>query len=427
MGKKIEGLKKGQRIAFVSSLLSVLLALMKGIVGYLFGSPILIADAFHSGADLLSHVASGFGLWLASRGKTTKFPYGLYRAETLACLTVGGFIVVAGVEIFREGYHKLFHLETVASFPVLPVAASIISAVTAFVVAKMESKVGRAIGSQSLIANSSEAFLDIFTSLIVLLGILLAYFRIPYVEGSVIILISLLLLKLGFENIWKSLLILMDANLDPELQIELEKKANQIYGVKGVSDIKIRQSGPFKMVECVLETKPSLSLYKAHELADQVESYIADNYEQIESIFIHVEPQKNGLLTAIAPVENIAGLDSLIHGHFARAPYFVIMKLNDNGAEIEDFYYNEFLSETQHIGVKVSRELVRYKIDLLFTASIGEISYPFLKDNLVDIYEAEQGRTVKEMVERYRFEGLRPLSGPTHPVETSQAVIRLPA
>ena len=42
---------------------------MKGIVGYLFGSPILIADAFHSGADLLSHVASGFGLWLASRGK----------------------------------------------------------------------------------------------------------------------------------------------------------------------------------------------------------------------------------------------------------------------------------------------------------------------------------------------------------------------
>ena len=427
MGTKIEGLKQGQKIAFVSSLLSFLLALMKGIVGYLFGSSILIADAFHSGADLLSHVASGFGLWLAARGKTTKFPYGLYRAETLACLTVGGFIVVAGVEIFMEGYHKLFHIEPVASFPILPVAASIISAVIAFVVAKMESKVGQSIGSKSLIANSREAFLDIFTSLIVLLGILLAYFRIPYVEGGVIILISLLLLKLGVENIWTSLLILMDANLDPDLQLELEKKANGIYGVKGVSDVKIRQSGPFKMVECVMQTRPSLSLYKAHELADQVEDFIAQNYEQIESIFIHVEPQKNGTLTAIAPVENIAGLDSLIHGHFARAPYFVILKISDSGADIEDFYYNEFLGEKQHLGVKIARVLVKYKIDLLFTFSIGEISYPVLKDNLVDIYEAEEGHTVKEVIERHRLDQLRPLTGPTHPVETSQAVSRLQA
>jgi cation diffusion facilitator family transporter len=424
MGKKIESLKQGQKIAFISSLLSFLLALMKGIIGYLFGSPILIADAFHSGADLLSHVASGFGLWLASRGKTTKFPYGLYRAETLACLTVGGFIVVAGFEIFMEGYHKLFHLEPLGSFPVLPVAASIISAVTAFVVAKMESKVGQSIGSKSLIANSREAFLDIFTSLVVLLGILLAYFRIPYVEGSVIILISLLLFKLGLENVWTSLLILLDANLDPELQLELEKKANEIYGVKGVSDIKIRQSGPFKMVECVIETRPSLSLYKAHELADQVENFIAQNYDQIESVFIHVEPQKIETLTAIAPVENIAGLDSSIHGHFARAPYFVILNLSDSSADIEDFYYNEFLGETQHLGVKIARVLVKYKIDLLFTFSIGEISYPILKDNLVDIYAAEEGHSVKEIIERYRLDQLQPLTGPTHPVEKSQVASR---
>jgi predicted Fe-Mo cluster-binding NifX family protein len=261
----------------------------------------------------------------------------------------------------------------------------------------------------------------------VLLGILLAYFRIPYVEGSVIILISLLLFKLGVENVWTSLLILMDANLDPELQLELEKKANEIYGVKGVSDIKIRQSGPFKMVECVMETRPSLSLYKAHELADQVEDFIVQNYEQIESVFIHVEPKRNGTVTAVVPVENIAGLDSLIHGHFARAPYFVILKLSDTRTDIEDFYYNEFLGETQHLGVKIARVLVKHKIDLLFTFSIGEISYHVLKDNLVDIYEAEEGHTVKEIIERYRFDQLRALTGPTHSVETSQAVSRLKA
>jgi len=422
MDKKNEGLKRGRRIAFISALVSLLLAMMKGIVGYLFGSHVLIADAFHSGADLLTHAASGFGLWIASRGKTTKFPYGLYRAETLACSIVGGFIVVAGIEIFREGYHRLFYLEPVRSFPILPVAASIISSVAAFVVAKMELKVGKSIGSQSLIASSREAFLDIFTSLIVLIGILLVYFRIPYVEGAIIILISLLLFKLGIENIWTSLLVLMDANLDPELQFELEEKANEIYGVKGVSDVKIRQSGPFKMVECVIRTRPSLPLYRAHELANKVEDLIAKDYEHIESVFIHVEPLKDEIVSAIIPVQDIKGMDSLISDHFGRAPYFVIVRLENGNMDIEDFYSNEFLNEKGHIGIKVVRAIVKYRLDLVFVSNIGEIAYYMLKDNIVDIYRAEEGLSVKEVMQRYRLNQLEPITEPTHPVEESQVI-----
>ena len=422
MDQKIINLKRGRKIAFISSLATFLLALMKGIIGYLFGSQILIADAVHSGADLLSHAASGFGLWIASRGKTARFPYGLYRAETLACLAVGGFIVLAGIEILTEGYHKLFHIQPLDSFPILPFATGIVSAAIAFVVSKMESKVGRSIGSQSLIANSREAFLDIFTSFIVSAGILLAYFEVPYVEGAIIILISLLLLKLGLQNIWTSLLILMDANLDPELQLDLEQKVNGIYGIKGVSDLKIRQSGPFKMVECVVKTRPSLPLYKAHELATRAEDLITKDGKNIESVFIHVEPREDETISVIIPVENMDGLDSRIHGHFARAPYFLILKLNDAGAEIEDFYYNEFLNEKQHIGVKIARVIVKYKIDLLFTVNIGEIAFHMLKDNLVDVYKVEEGLSVKEIIEKYRLKRLQPLMGPTHLTEESKVV-----
>ena len=47
--------------------------------------------------------------------------------------------------------------------------------------------------------------------------------------------------------------------------------------------------------------------------------------------------------TIIIPVKEMNGLDSKIHGHFGRAPYFIILKLDDKGgAEIEDFYHNRF-------------------------------------------------------------------------------------
>jgi cation diffusion facilitator family transporter len=419
--KRIDRLKQGQRIAFIASFVTLFLAVMKAVIGYLFGSRVLVADAFHSGADLLAIFASGFGLWLASKKKTKRFPYGLYKAETLVTFVIGALIVWAGIEIFKDGYRKFFYIASIQKFPLLPVSMSIISIIAAYFIAKKEKAAGEVIGSQSLLANANESFLDILTSTVVLAGILLAYARIPYIEGSIIILIALLIFKLGLENAWNSLLALMDANLDPQLQSEIEEKINEIYGVKGGCEAKIRQSGPFRMVECTIETSPTLPLYRAHELANKAEDLITKNYEHVESVFMHVEPSKRKVVSAIIPVKDMNGLSSRVHGHFGRAPYYIILKLDGAKTEIEDFYYNEFLSEKKHVGVKVIKAVIRYRLDQLFTSKIGEISFFMLKNNFVDIYQVEEGLTVGEVIEGYRKGQVKPLATPTHPAEESQA------
>jgi len=418
---KITGLKQGQRIAFTVAFITLLLALMKAAVGYLFDSRVLVADAFHSGADLLAIFASGFGLWLASKKKTVKFPYGLYKAETLVSFIIGGLIVWAGVEVFKEGCQKIFYIAHTQQFPILPIGASVISAIAAYFIAKKEKATGGLINSQSLKANAGESFLDIFISMVVLMGILLAYAKIPYLEGIIIVLIALLILKLGLQNVWTALLVLMDANLDPKLQTEVEEKINELYGVKGVSEVRIRQSGPFKMVECKIATSPTLPLYRAHELADKAEDFVINNYEHIESVFIHVEPSKEEVVSAIIPVRDINGLDSKVHGHFGRAPYYIIIKLSDGRTEIEDFYYNEFLKEKKHIGVKVIKAVISYKLDVLFTSQIGEISFHMLKDNFVDIYNVEEGLLVNDVIEKYKNNQLSLITEPTHPIEESES------
>ena len=420
---KTESLKQGQRIAFIATVVTLLLAVTKAAVGYLFDSKVLVADAFHSGADLLAIVASGFGLWMASRKKTEKFPYGLYKVETLVTLIIGALITWVGIEMLTDGYHKLFDIGDVKKFPILPVSVSVLSIITAFVLARKEKDVGKSINSQSLIANASESFLDIFTSLVVLAGILLAYLRIPYIEGSIIILISLLIFKLGLENIWTSLQVLLDANLDAGLQSDIEQDINRIYGVKGVGEVMIRQAGPFKMVECKILTSPSLSLYKAHALADKVEDHITNNFKHIESVFIHVEPSKENFVSAIVPVQDINGMGSKVHGHFGRAPYFVILKISDENVEIEDFCYNEFLGEKKHVGVKVIKAVIKHKLDLLFTSQIGEISFHMLRDNFVDIYKTDEGLSVKDVIKKYRNQKIEQITAPTHCIEESQSSV----
>src|SRR6056297_3354145 len=77
------------------------LALGKGVAGVMSGSSALIGDAIHSATDVVGSTAAVIGLWLAGR-RHPDFPYGLYKAETIAALITSVTILLAGYEIARS-------------------------------------------------------------------------------------------------------------------------------------------------------------------------------------------------------------------------------------------------------------------------------------------------------------------------------------
>lgn len=418
--EKKQLLKQGQRIALVSSLVTLAVALVKGVVGQGFGSSLLVADAFHSAGDVVTIGASGFGLWLAARKKSEKFPYGLYRAETVATLFIGVLILWAGVEMIRDGFDKLYLGHVATGFPLLPVGAALLSLVANLFLARKQEEAGRAIDSQSLLVKARDTRLDVYISGAVLGGILLASWQIPYVEGALILFIALLILKLGGETVWTSTMSLLDANLDPDLQTEIGSGVSAIEGVRAVTDIRIRRAGPFRMVDCTIETSPHLSLYKAHELADEVEESVIGNYRNIDTVFVHVEPFREKDFSVLVPVADVNGLESRIHEHFGRAPYFALVRIDDDTVVLEDFYFNEFLDEKLHIGVKIVKAICASGVAILFTKQIGELAFSLLKDRFVDIYLVDGTPTVGEIVAAYRQGLLARLHGPTHGLEDSE-------
>jgi len=415
---KMKALRQGKRVAIFATFTNAFMAVMKAIVGYVFASPILIADAFHSGADIFLNFASSFGLFLASKEKSDRFPYGLYKAETIACLIIGFSMAFAGFEIFKEGFDKFYTLTKYETFPIFPIAATLISSALSLVIALKMRKTGLLISSHSLIANAQEAFLDIFVSLVVMMGIILGYYNIPYVEGIIIMLIALLIFKLGISNIWISLLILLDSNLDSELQDEIEDKINQIYGVKGVSDVKIRQSGPFQLIECSIKIKPTIPLYKAHELATGIESQIYKEYEKIESIFIHIEPVKEKTIYAIVPIEAFDGPRSIVSKHFSRASSYALLRCEET-CYLEDVFFNEHLDQSKHIGVNVVKTLIQYKIDMVFAVQMGEIAFSMLKNHFVDVFQVSKDSSIEEIIDSYNRNELKLMNSATHSVDDS--------
>ncbi|MBN2040464.1 MAG: cation diffusion facilitator family transporter [Spirochaetes bacterium] len=406
---------KGKRIALLASLITVLLAAGKYIIGVYFNSEVLTADAVHSFADTAAILLSAFGLHLAGRPKNSRFPYGLYKAETISLLFVGLFIGYAGIDLFIEGVSSIRSPSAAVELQMLPMITAVISIIVSVFIAAIELRTSKEVKSLSLEANAKESFMDIITSVIVLAGIILPSYNIPYIEGGVVILISLIVFKIGAENTVHSILVLLDADINKDIKDEIKECVNTIKGIKLVNQIMIRETGPFKMVEMEILTSPSATVFVAGRIGDEIRNNIYNNFSNIEHIFIDIKPARNEIYHAVIPVEENNGLDSRVSRHFGKSKYFIIIRIDEEKSEIEDFYLNEFLDKPRHIGLNVIKSIAHYNIDIIFTMEIGEISFHILRDNLIDIYKIpDYNITAKKVVEEFKNKNLEKIIKPTH-------------
>jgi predicted Fe-Mo cluster-binding NifX family protein len=165
---------------------------------------------------------------------------------------------------------------------------------------------------------------------------------------------------------------------------------------------------------------PADSLCRRHELADQVEESIVTVHPGIDTVFVHVEPFRQESPSMLIPVAEVNGLESMIHDHFGRAPYYAFVRLDKDDEVLEDFFYNEFLDEKLHVGVKIVKAISGSGIDILCTKQIGELSFSLFKERFVDIYRVTGSLTVSEIVAAYRQNQLPKLHAPTRGLEDSE-------
>ncbi len=415
MNDNLSKVKKGRNVAFAAFVVTILLASVKLLVGIVYNSQVLVVDAIHSFADSAAVIASAAGLYLAGKSRSKRFPYGLYRAETIAALLIGIFIIYAGIDMGLGGFKQLFiHKIPEKTIPVIPAFTAVLSIILAAGIAIIELKVAREIHSMSLEANAKESFLDVISSLVVLSGILLPVFGVPYMEGGAILVISLFIIKIGIENVYRSILVLLDANMDPELQQLIQDDTMRIKGVKKVKDVAIREAGPFNMVDISVMTAPSATVYAAQDIADRVRDNIIHRFNMVEHVYVTVEPAKNDIFRAVVPVSTVDGLNSRIFHHFGRAPYFAIITIYKDDIVIEDFYLNEFIKKEKHVGLNVVKVLIHYNVDIIFTSKIGEISFYIARDNMIDVYQIEEEeQTIKDIIDAFSGNVLKKITVPT--------------
>jgi cation diffusion facilitator family transporter len=404
-------LEKGEKVAKLSSFTVALLCLTKGLVGFFSGSISLLAQAVDSFTDVFASLTVYVGLKVAGRKPTERFPYGYYRAETFATLIIGVFILVSGVVILWESIMRFLQPKPV-SFPYFALSVAVLSIPFLYFLAKYNRNIGEAINSQALVGQSKDYTLDLFSSILVFVGVLSSYLGAPWIEAIVGIIVSIFILKTGVELGKDAVFVLMDAVVRPEHINKIRLLAKEIPGVIGVHDIKIRKSGPFCFGEMHIAVEEGLPVEKAHAITEEIEQKAKHECEALESLIIHMEPAKRKNFRIAISLETDNGLDSTPSSHFGSASYFILVYVSQDQIKHWVVKPNPGAKLSKKRGIITANFLLDEKVSDLLTGELGEGPFHVLKDGFVEVYTLKEELGVRTVIEFFVNDKLEKMLSP---------------
>src|SRR6202035_3237425 len=130
----------------------MLTAAIQVVVVMLSGSVGLLADTIHNFADAATAIPLGIAFWLARRGTTRRFTYGLGRVEDFAGILIILTILASALVAGYESITRLIHPQSVGFLGAVMVA-SVVGFMGNEAVAVFRIRVGKQIGSAALIAD----------------------------------------------------------------------------------------------------------------------------------------------------------------------------------------------------------------------------------------------------------------------------------
>ena len=222
---------------------NLLLASFKAGVGILSHSIAVILDAVNNLTDALSSVITIIGTALAGRAANREHPFGRGRMEYLSAMLVAALVLYAGLTSLVESVKKIFHPETASYTPVglLILAAAVLVKLLLGRYFRMR---GKLYHSEALSASGADASFDALLSLSVLASALIYLLTKISLEAYVGVLISVMILKSGYEMIRDTLSEILGKRPDPEFSGKIREILTEDPRVFGAYDLLFNNYGP---------------------------------------------------------------------------------------------------------------------------------------------------------------------------------------
>jgi cation diffusion facilitator family transporter len=258
------------RTSVVGIVANVLLAAFKATVGLLASSVAIVMDAVNNLSDALSSVITIVGTKLAARPADRKHPFGFGRIEYFSAIIIAVIVLFAGITSLIESVKKIF-APTTPEYTTVTLVVIIVAIVVKLLLGRYVKKQGERLKSDALIASGSDALFDAIITLATLVsaGIMLLW-KVS-IDGYIGALISLVIIKAGFEMLASPVNELLGARVSEELVRDIKREVLEFEGVYGVYDIILHNYGHEVMIGSLhISVNDTTDAYQIHGLSRKI-------------------------------------------------------------------------------------------------------------------------------------------------------------
>ena len=283
----------GNLAGAVGMVCNALLCAAKLLMGTLFGSISVTADAVNNLSDASSSIITLVGFKLSAKPADKERPYGHARIEYLAGLAVMTvLIIVIGFELARTSFGKILHPTPVA-FSWLTVAVLAGSIGVKLWMAMFNRTIGRRIGSATLEATATDSRNDVISTAAVLAALVLGQATHLVLDGWMGLAVALFILYSGIGLIKETVDPLLGEAPSEELARHIARKVLSYDGVLGTHDLMVHDYGPGRCFASVhVEMAAEKDVLESHDIIDNIERDFHDN-DNIHLV-IHYDPIQTG-------------------------------------------------------------------------------------------------------------------------------------
>jgi cation diffusion facilitator family transporter len=257
-------------------------------VGFWTGSLGILAEAAHSGLDLLAAVITFAAVTFSARPADSDHRYGHGKIENFSALIETLLLLITCFWIINEAIDRLVHPQVHVDVNFWSFFVMIVSIAVDYSRSKALYRVARKHKSQALEADALHFSTDIWSSSVVILGLILTLVKLPLADSVAALVVAIIVVFVSISLGKRTIDELLDRT-PKGVEEEVTKAARSVRGVEKIESLRIRNSGSKTFLDLIIHLRRTMPFELANELVHSVENAILQVLPGAD-VVIHPEP-----------------------------------------------------------------------------------------------------------------------------------------
>ena len=275
--------KAGKKAAIVAIVANCFLTAFNIAIG-------LISEGAHTLSDVATSVIAFVGFKIGQKPADDEHPIGHGRAEAIGGLIIVLFLGMVAYEIMQGAIERLLNPSLITTPDFYAAIMAVFGIIINFSVSEYIIKIGKEIRSPAIVADGKHQKTDIFSSIAVLLSVVVSNMGYPILDPIIGLIIGVLILKTAYEVGKENIDHIMGKVPSPEFINKIKRVATKTPNAQDAHNIKVDYLGSYAVVSLHVKVDGNMTVDESHKIAHSVEKNLIKKIPEVKYAMVHVCP-----------------------------------------------------------------------------------------------------------------------------------------